>query len=50
MPLIITINAPLVAISYCLMIANVVNGSEDTESYSFVEDEQPLHGLREETR
>ena len=50
MPLIIKIKDPLVAIFYCLMIANVVNGNEDTEYNSFVEDERPLHRLREETR
>ena len=50
MPLIIAIKDPLVAILCCLMVANVVNGSEDTESNSFVEDERPLHRLREETR
>ena len=50
MPHIITIEDHLVAIFYCLMIANVANGSEDTESNSFGEDERPLHRLREETR
>ena len=50
MRLIITIKDPVVAIFYCLMIANVVDGSEHTESDSFVEDERPLHRLRDETR
>ena len=50
MPLIVAIKDHLVAIFICLMIVNVVNGSEDTEYNSFVEDERPLHRLREETR
>ena len=50
MRLIITINDSLVAIFYCLMIANIVNGTEHNESNDFVEDERPLHRLREESR
>ena len=50
MRLIITIKDPVVAIFYCLMIANVVDGSKHTESDSFVEDERALHRLRDETR
>ena len=50
MPLNIKIKDPLVAIFCCLMIANVANGNEDIEYDNFVEDERPLHSLREETR
>ena len=50
MPRFMKIKDHLVAIFCCLMIANVVNGSEEAEYNSFVEDERPLHRLREETR